>query len=152
MKAKKARSTFLPKVVEMCWNSTKWWFFGKIVVGMTSFLIVGVSDFTSLSCRPTISRKAVCWFTTLGSEVCPNIRQGSPIPTKKLEICWSPTILPNNGRGRCTEKRLPMALYTSWHQRGRSLSSNALRYTISACNSSTISFQKECIHSTVHTV
>ncbi len=88
------RSTFLPKVVQMCWNSTKWWFFAKIVVGMTSFPIVGVSDFTSLSCSPTI--------TTLGSEVCPNYGQGSPIPTRKLEICWSPTIFPNNGKGRCT--------------------------------------------------
>ena len=39
---------------------------------------------------------------TQGGEVCPNIRQGSPIPTEKLEICWSPTILPNNGKGRCT--------------------------------------------------
>ncbi len=48
------RSTFLPKVVQMCWNSTKWWFFAKIVVGMTSLPIVGVSDITSLSCSPTI--------------------------------------------------------------------------------------------------
>ena len=79
------RSTFLPKVVLMCWNSTKWWFFAKIVVGMTSFPTVGVSDF----------------------------RQGSPIPTRKLEICWSPTIFPNNGKGRCTaERQIGPVLYT----------------------------------------
>ena len=36
------RSPFLPKVVEMCWNSTKWWgFFAEIVVWVTSHPIVG---------------------------------------------------------------------------------------------------------------
>ena len=50
------------------------------------------------------SRKADCWVATLGSEFFPNFRQGSPIPTGKLEICWIPTILPNNGKGRRTDK------------------------------------------------
>ncbi len=52
--------------------------------------------------HPNTPERPNCWVTTLGSGVCPNFGQGSPIPTRKLEICWSPTIFPNNGKGRCT--------------------------------------------------
>ena len=35
-------------------------------------------------------------------ELSPNNEQESPIPTSKTDFCWSPTLLTNNWKGRCT--------------------------------------------------
>ncbi len=96
------RSTFLSKVVKMSWSSTKWWFLGKIVVGMTSFPVVRVSDFPSQSCSPTIwHRRMLEWLPV----VCWNgSTDKRPCRVTKLGNCWGPTNLPNNRKGRCSEK------------------------------------------------
>ncbi len=83
-------NTFLPICVAIQQNGD---FLRKIVVEMTCFPI---------AVSPQYSRKAECRVTTLGSEVCLNFRKGNPIPTTtKIEICWKPTISPNNRKGRC---------------------------------------------------